>query len=99
MPTRKKRQLIKFDQTNIDVCVNSKKRGIYGLISGKNWIYIGRGVIKDRLLDHLNGDNDCITKAKPTAFFFKYIKDKKQEIEQEKDFIEEIEPSCNKKVG
>lgn len=48
--------------------VNPNQLGVYGLFNRDAWVYVGRGDIRQRLLDHLNGDNYCITSARPTHF-------------------------------
>jgi len=40
--------------------------GVYGLFNSGGWIYIGRGDMRNRLLDHLNGDNAWISLFAPT---------------------------------
>lgn len=49
-----------FTRANIEN-LNPNQLGCYGLYIQGEWIYIGRGDIRQRLLDHLNGDNDLIT--------------------------------------
>ena len=40
--------------------------GVYGLFKLNQWVYIGRGDIRSRLLAHIGGDNPCITIQAPT---------------------------------
>ena len=70
--------------------------GCYGLFKEDKWVYVGRGDIRGRLLDHLGGDNECITAEKPTHFVTVVTDDM---IEIEKQLIVELDPECNKKVG
>jgi hypothetical protein len=70
--------------------------GCYGLFSGQQWIYVGKGNIRDRLLDHLRGDNALINSMRPTHF----VAVQTVECDQvEKDLIRECRPLCNQKVG
>ena len=39
--------------------------GCYGLFRKDIWVYVGKGDIRARLLDHLNNDNPCITSQAP----------------------------------
>ena len=48
--------------------LNANQLGVYGLSKQGQWIYVGKGDIRQRLLDHLNGDNSCVTKQAPTHF-------------------------------
>jgi hypothetical protein len=71
--------------------------GCYGLfVNGGPWVYIGKGDIRRRLLDHLNGDNPCITRNRPTHFCDAVTADLDEE---EKRLILEYPSTCNKKVG
>lgn len=84
--------------TKADVeSLNEKQVGCYGLfINGGSWVYIGKGDIRTRLLAHLNGDNPCIIKMKPTHWKGSITSDYDAE---EKRLILEFDPVCNKKVG
>jgi hypothetical protein len=70
--------------------------GCYGLFAPDLWIYVGKGDIRQRLLDHLNGDNDCIKKSKPTQWVGVVTNDMDAE---EKRLIRELGPCCNQRVG
>lgn len=71
--------------------------GVYGLsINQDGWVYVGKGDIRQRLLDHLNGDNPCITRNGPTHWV-DWVTGNMDAIE--KALILELKPSCNKKVG
>jgi len=69
--------------------------GVYGLFRKNDWIYIGKGDIRQRLLDHLNGDKPCITKAMPTHWVAELWPKPDARMSQ---LINELKPSCNKKV-
>ena len=72
------------------------QKGCYGLHRGDAWVYVGKGDIRDRLLDHLNGDNPCITREKPTHWVDVVTDDMDA---REKALIRELGPICNERVG
>lgn len=84
-----------FTRANIEA-LTPGQLGVYGLFSEGRWIYVGSGDVRTRLLDHLNGDNDCITGEAPTSWIDEVTADYKN---REKELIVELAPACNKKVG
>ena len=43
--------------------------GCYGLYRQGQWIYVGKSDdFRRRMLEHFNGDNPCITRARPTHY-------------------------------
>ncbi len=72
------------------------QKGCYGLSRGDTWVYVGKGDIRDRLLDHLNGDNPCITREKPTHWVDVVTDDMDA---REKALIRELGPICNERIG
>ncbi len=70
--------------------------GVYGLFNQREWIYIGSGDIRQRLLDHLNGNTPCITSCKPTHWAG-VVTD--AYVAEEKRLILEYCPVCNQRVG
>jgi hypothetical protein len=74
----------------------SGQNGCYGIFRQGQWIYIGRGDIRQRLLDHLNGDNPRITRESPTHFVTVVTTD---DVNREKALILEHDPVANRKVG
>jgi hypothetical protein len=54
------------------------------------------GIIAQRLLDHVGGDNSCINGQAPTHFVGVLTDDMDEE---EKRLIREYDPVCNKKMG
>jgi len=80
--------------------LTEKQMGCYGLVQigkeGAAWIYIGKGDIRQRLLDHIGGDNPCITRYLPTHWYGVVTSDYDN---KEKQLIREFDPHCNKKVG
>jgi hypothetical protein len=84
-----------FTKANIEA-ISPGQGGCYGLYRGNQWIYVGKGDIRDRLLRHLNGDNPCITRQAPTHWVDMVTRDMDNE---EKRLILSLTPSCNQKVG
>lgn len=84
-----------FTRANVEA-LNPNQIGCYGLYRQDAWVYIGRGDIRARLLAHLNGDNPCITREKPTSWVDVVTSDDENE---EKRLILQHQPICNKKVG
>lgn len=85
-----------FTQENVEA-IKPGQMGCYGLYrAGGAWVYVGKGDIRARLLRHLNGDNPCITREKPTHWVDVVTSDMD---EMEKRLIRELNPICNKRVG
>jgi hypothetical protein len=76
--------------------LNPNQLGVYGLFKQGQWIYIGKGDIRQRLLDHLNGDNPCITRQAPTHFVAEVTPSMD---ERERQLISEFQPTCNQRIG
>ncbi len=76
--------------------LSPNQMGVYGLFRPGHWIYIGKGDIRQRLLDHLNGDNPCILGEGPTHWVDEVtpLMDAR-----EKQLILELKPSCNQIAG
>ena len=70
--------------------------GVYGLFKGNVPIYIGRGDLRQRLLDHLSGDNPCITQYRPTSYVDEITS---QDEARERELILEYDPVCNQRAG
>lgn len=77
--------------------LNPNQSGVYGLLKQGSWIYVGKGDIRQRLLDHLNGDNPCITRHAPTHWVAEVVAG--DPSVREKQLIIELNPTCNQKVG
>jgi len=83
-----------FNRAEIEA-LDRNQFGVYGLFH-HHWVYIGKGDIRQRLLDHLSGDNPCITAQRPTKFFAEV---NSSADAREKALIMEFTPSCNQRVG
>ena len=84
-----------YTRANIENIVPDQM-GVYGILTNETWVYVGSGDIRARMLDHVNGDNDCITKKNPTHWVAELAADY---ISREKELIVELNPECNKQVG
>ncbi len=72
------------------------QQGCYGIFRQGQWIYVGRGDLRQRLLDHFNGDNWRITQEAPTHYVTALSSDP---VNLEKALILELNPIANRKVG
>lgn len=85
-----------FTRANIEAITPGQK-GCYGLYKANTWIYVGKAdCIRKRLLEHLAGDNPCITRQQPTHWVDVVTNNNEAE---EKRLITLYQPVCNKKVG
>ena len=85
-----------FTKANVEA-IRPGQMGCYGLFVNRGpWVYVGKGDIRKRLLEHLNGDNPCITRNGPTHWVDIVTDDMDA---KEKALILELTPTCNKKVG
>ena len=77
--------------------LNPNQVGVYGLYKPGSWVYIGKGDIRQRLLDHLNGGNPCITRLQPTHWVDEVTPG--DPSARERQLIAELQPLCNQRVG
>jgi allophanate hydrolase subunit 1 len=84
-----------FTKENI-LALNPGQMGCYGLYRPGTWVYVGKGDIRQRLLDHFNGDNPCITRERPTHWVDVVCSDYDT---REKQLTLELKPLCNQRVG
>jgi len=85
-----------FTKQNVEA-INPGQMGCYGLfINQGGWVYVGKGDIRARLLAHLNGDNPCIIRNRPTHWV-DVVTNNMDALE--KALIIELSPTCNRKVG
>ena len=85
-----------FAKANIEA-LNPNQIGVYGLFRHGVWVYVGKADIRQRLLDHLNGDNPCITRENPTHWVDEVTSG--DPSIRERQLITELQPVCNKRVG
>lgn len=77
--------------------LDPNQTGVYGLFRKDAWVYVGKGDIRQRLLDHLNGDNPCITREGPTGIMAEVTGG--DPSARERALILELKPICNIRVG
>ncbi len=80
------------------LAINPNQLGVYGIYKQGQWIYVGKGDVRQRLLAHLAGDNPAIFAAYPTHWVDEVCSDPQMSV-REKQLILELNPLCNKKVG
>jgi len=85
-----------YARSNVEA-LNKNQMGVYGTFKQGLWVYVGKGDIRQRLLDHLNGDNPCITKQGPTHWVDEVTNGDLSA--REKQLIAELNPVCNQKTG
>lgn len=85
-----------FSRQNVER-LKPKQFGVYGLYRRDAWIYVGKGDIRQRLLDHLNGNNASITLENPTHWVDEVING--DPSVREKVLIAELNPICNRRLG
>ncbi len=66
--------------------------GVYGLYNQDEWVYVGSGNIRGRLVGHLNRDNNCIRFQAPTHMVMEFTDDHENRGEA---LIQELTPHCN----
>jgi hypothetical protein len=91
-----KQALRAFTRQNIEA-VTPGQTGVYGLFRDSTWVYVGKGDVRERLLAHLDGDNPCITRQRPTHWVGELVNG--DPTKREKELILECSPSCNVRVG
>ncbi len=72
------------------------QNGVYGLYKQNEWVYVGKGDIRQRLFAHLTGDNPCISRERPTNWVYEITSD--MDI-RERQLIAELQPACNQRLG
>ena len=56
--------------------------GVYGLLNGSHWVYIGAGDIKECLLDLFKNQTPSLTKHAPTLFLIEITNDYGKRLKQ-----------------
>lgn len=85
-----------FTRANIEA-IRPGLNGVYGLFKTNQWIYVGKGDIRQRLLEHLKGDNPCIAMMQPTHYVDEVITG--DPSSRERQLILELKPACNQRAG
>jgi len=79
------------------LAVNKEQIGVYGIFQQNLWIYVGKGDIRQRLLDHLNGDIPGLNRHNPTHWVAEVTAG--DPSNREKELIIALQPRCNQRVG
>jgi excinuclease UvrABC nuclease subunit len=88
-----------FDYATILASVPAQS-GDYAIYNRTSWIYVGESRnIRGRVLDHLNGDNSCITRNAPTGFQYELVAGQAQRVARQNQLILALKPVCNQKLG
>lgn len=85
-----------FSRVNIEL-VTSGQNGVYGIYKQGQWLYVGKGDIRQRLLDHINGDVPGLLVAGPTHWVAEVVVG--DPSAREKQLIVELNPSHNRRIG
>ena len=73
-----------------------EQSGVYALYNDHNWIYIGESQdIQARLIQHIDGDNPCITSYAPPTFSYE-LSAANQRVARQDQLIGELLPLCNR---
>ena len=70
--------------------------GCYGIFNANGCLFVGRGAIRQRLLDHLNGDRPRILENVPTYYLAEVTG---HMDDREKELVAELHPTCNQAPG
>jgi hypothetical protein len=85
-----------FNRTSV-LRITSEVSGVYGLLNGNGWIYIGECPNLQRaLLECLSGQRPCILQFQPTVFVFELCPPKNRKPRQ-KALVQIYRPASNKK--
>ncbi len=75
------------------------KSGDYAIYNRSGWIYFGESCdIRARVLEHLDGDNSCITQNAPTGFQYELVAGQAQRVTRQNQLIVALRPICNQKL-
>ncbi len=102
MPINPGGQGLSYNRQTISASVPARS-GVYALCNAQQWIYVGEtGDIQARLIQHLNGDNACITRSAPTVFQFDLV-DANQRVAVQDRWIAQLgtmtPAGCNQRFG
>ncbi len=90
-----------FQYTQVGISVNAPSQsGVYAIWNSQGCVYIGEsGDIRARLLQHLGGDNSCITRHAPTLFQFELVAGEAVRVARQNQWIASLTPTCNQRLG
>lgn len=83
-----------YDRKTINTIAPSAP-GVYILWRLDRWIYIGECLdLRCRLIAHMEGDNERITREAPRGFGFELIPSADQRVARRQALIRELAPAC-----
>lgn len=91
-----------YNYTRLSVTRNAPAQsGVYMLYrSDEPAIYVGEsGDISARLLEHIGGDNPCISRCAPTLFAYELVSGQAARVARQNVLIREWNPPCNPAGG
>jgi hypothetical protein len=88
----------KFQWNRDSIMLNAPEgSGVYGLFSAL-WIYIGEAEnMRERLLEHLSGNNSCTTHYQPSGFAFELVSPTDR-CRRQQELVKGLQPLCNGKA-
>jgi hypothetical protein len=87
-----------LNSQNVEI-LNPNQNGVYGIFSNQSWIYVGKGDIKTRLLEHLRGDIPCILRYDSLYWVDEVWENQESMDNRERQLIIELNPICNQRIG
>ena len=78
------------------ISVDPGQIGVYGIFKGERAVFIGSGDIFERLINHITGDNTCITRHEPDRWTASITGPGSDPSEREAELIAEYRPACNR---
>ncbi len=74
--------------------------GVYALWKRDRWIYVGESSdIRQRLLEHLRGDSECLAREDPQGFGFELIAAVDERVARQIELIRALMPLCQQLPG
>ena len=72
-----------------------RRSGVYRLYSAL-WIYIGEADdLRERFMEHFNGDSPCTSRYVPTYFVFELIDNRSARESRYRELVRQHGPICN----
>ena len=72
-----------------------RRSGVYGLYSAL-WIYIGEADdLRERFMEHFNGESPCTRRYVPTYFVFELIDNRSARESRYRELVRQHGPICN----
>lgn len=84
-----------FTKDNI-LNLKPNQNGVYGIHNGVKWLYVGKGDIRTRMLEHFNGDIPSLWRNQPSQWCA-IVTPNADALEKAE--IIRCQPLCNQRVG